>query len=149
MALPSRRGNYTETGTAELETAEQKIARLEAQLAGQDQTSEPAEQDSGQEETRETGPGWTKKDRPQGGKFFKFQNIGDSIEGVLKSFFESTYEGKTSNNACLLVDGKEMSFRLTLQLQKYFDDVTLGTTVRVEYRGRLGKMKNYDFYVAE
>jgi hypothetical protein len=143
MALPGRRGNYVE----EPETAEQKIARLEQQLAEREQTS--SEQEVAQEETQEVGAGWTKKDRPQGGKFFKFQNIGDSIEGVLKSFFESTFEGKTSNNALLSVDGKDVSFRLTLQLQQYFDTVSPGVTVRIVYRGRLGKMKNFDFYTAE
>ena len=151
MALPSRRGNYTETGTAEPETAEQKIARLGRQLAEQRQESAESfpEQESGQEETQEPSAGWTQKERPQGGKFFKFQNIGDSIEGELIRFFESTYEGQTSNNALLRVDGKDISFRLTTQLQQYFNDVGLGKVVKVVYRGRLGKMKNYDFYVAE
>jgi len=151
MALPSRRGNYAESGVTGFETAEQKIARLELELAEQRQeiTSSLSEQESGQEETQEPSAGWTQKERPQGGKFFKFQNIGDSIEGELIRFFESTYEGQTSNNALLRVDGKDTSFRLTVQLQQYFNGVELGKVVKVVYRGRLGKMKNYDFYVAE
>jgi hypothetical protein len=135
----------------EPETTEQQIARLQRQLAEQNQTDQGAtpEQESSQEGAQEPSAGWAQKDRPKLGKFFKFQNIGDSIEGELVRFFESEYEGKKSNNALLRVDGKEMSFRVTTQLQHYFDGVELGKTVKVVYKGRLGKLKNFDFFVAE
>jgi hypothetical protein len=109
-----------------------------------------------EETTQETGgeakapeSTWKKHDRPAGGKFFKFQNVEDSIEGTFKSFFESEYEGKTSVNATLLVGKQEISFRLTMQLEQYFSDVKPGDAVKVVYKGKIGKMKNFDFFTEQ
>ena len=116
---------------------------------GTDTESQVEQQTGPANGSTEQEAGWVKKAKPLGGgKFFKFQNIGDTIQGTLKGFFESTFEGKTSNNALLVVDGKDISFRMTTQLEQYFTGVTPGTVVKVEYKGRLGKMKTYDFYTA-
>jgi hypothetical protein len=135
MALPgrtTRRGEYNDTATAEATATGQPEPEVE--------------------ETAEEAPpaeGWTKKATPPG-KYFKFQNPGDTLEGVLKNFFTSEYQGKESVNATLVVKGKDVGIRLSQQLQQYFDDgVEIGARVKIVYKGRLGKLKDYEFYFAQ
>jgi hypothetical protein len=126
MALPGRRGTYAEPTQVSQEREEQE-----------------------QQTKVETPKGsFVQRTRPAS-NFFKFQNAGDAIEGQLKVFFESEYEGKTSVNATLLVEGKEVNIRLTTQLLRYFETVKEGSYVKIIYRNRLGKMKNFDFFVLE
>lgn len=110
--------------------------------------AEPTEAVETEAPEPETSDGsWTQKQRPAG-NFIKFQNAGDSVEGVLKGFFESEYEGKTSTNATLHNGVRNVTIRLTTQLTQYFEGVTVGSKVKIVYKGRIGKMKNYDFFVA-
>lgn len=150
MALPSRRGNYAESenpGHTEPETLEQKIARLEQQLTEKNPASPPQEAMRPAPACDETTRAWVKQKEPSG-QFFKFQSPGDSLEGVFDSTFESEYDGKTGLNAVLLADGKEITIGLTMQLRQYFDRVKSGTNVRIVYKGKIGKMKSFDFYTS-
>jgi hypothetical protein len=131
MALPGRRGTYTEPVAA-----------------SQERVAEPEQTQTGPGRAEEPKRNWAQQARPAS-NFFKFQGAGDTIEGELKAFFESEYEGKTSVNATLIVDGKETNIRLTTQLERYFEPVKLGSYVKIIYRNRLGKMKNFDFFVLE
>jgi hypothetical protein len=126
MALPGRRGTYTEAGPGT--TAPEQVQPTKAE---------------------EPKRNWAQQKRPAS-NFFKFEGAGDTLEGELKAFFESEYEGKTSVNATLIVgQGKEVNIRLTTQLERYFEPVKLGSYVKIIYRNRLGKMKNFDFFVEE
>jgi hypothetical protein len=104
------------------------------------------------EERVVTDPKWQKQEPPKG-KFFKFENIGDAIEGKLLEIFESEFKGKKSKNAKLLSDGKEVSFRLSMQLEEYFGTVEVGAEIRIVYAGKKhtasgGTFKTFDFYKA-
>jgi len=130
MALPGRRGTYTEPSAASQERA------AEPDRAQTTKAEEPKRN-------------WAQQARPAS-NFFKFQDAGDTIEGKLKMFFESEYDGKTSVNATLIdAQEKEVNIRLTTQLERYFESVKLGSYVKIVYRNRLGKMKNFDFFVEE
>ena len=134
MALPgrTRRSEYTAPGAA-----------------GQGSVNVVPVQEPGvKDEPEGTDQQWVQKARPQR-KFIKFEDKGDAVEGVLKSFFESEFEGKKSVNAVLVVDGEDKSLRLSMQLEQYFEGVEFGTTVRIVYKGKIGKMKAFDFFTSQ
>src|SRR5574341_2133642 len=94
------------------------------------------------------------KQAPPQGKFFKFENIGDSVEGTVTEFFAGEYKNKPTKNVKLkLANGKEVSFRLSQQLEENFSDVEGGEEVKMVYTGKqhtgTGRaFKTFDFYKA-
>jgi len=106
-----------------------------------------------EERTVTVDPKWQKQEPPKG-KFFKFENVGDSVEGILVELFAGEYKGKANKNAKVKLENeKEISFRLSQQLDEYLSPVAPGTVIKIVYTGKKhtgsgGSFKTYDFYTA-